>query len=144
MLFTLVLIANSKVLRHVFFFNLLPGFVPHLLLMSWHFSWCVRTQCPENVRPDRYSTDFTTVRLRFIPPLLQAVSCPSFEVQCLGFETAKMTTAATFSMARDQIVLIDARSTTLTISWPPIQDVAFYLLEYRTNIDNEWEMLADE
>ncbi|CAJ1968938.1 unnamed protein product [Cylindrotheca closterium] len=55
-----------------------------------------------------------------------------------------MTTAATFSMARDQIVLIDARSTTLTISWPPIQDVAFYLLEYRTNIENQWEMLADD
>lgn len=55
-----------------------------------------------------------------------------------------MSSAATFSMARDQIILVDARSTTLTISWPPMKDAAFYLLEYRTTFDNEWEMLADD
>lgn len=45
---------------------------------------------------------------------------------------------------RGEIVLVDARSTALTISWPPVPEVVFYLLEYRSMVDNEWDMLADD
>ena len=43
-----------------------------------------------------------------------------------------------------EIVLVDARCDSLTISWPPIPEATFYLLEYRTTIDNEFELLADD
>jgi hypothetical protein len=45
---------------------------------------------------------------------------------------------------RGEIVLVDARSTALTISWPPLPEAVYYLLEYRSMIENEWEMLADD
>jgi len=47
-------------------------------------------------------------------------------------------------MARDVIVLVDARCTALTISWPPMQESTFYLLEFRTTTESTWQMLADD
>eukprot|EP00980_Cylindrotheca_fusiformis_P012423 scaffold3046_cov105-Cylindrotheca_fusiformis.AAC.22 len=43
-----------------------------------------------------------------------------------------------------EIILVDARSNALTISWPPVAEAVCYLLEYRKMVDNEWIMLADD
>jgi len=41
------------------------------------------------------------------------------------------------------IVLVDARSDSLTVSWPAITGADYYLLEFRTD-DADWELLADD
>lgn len=44
----------------------------------------------------------------------------------------------------NSIILIDARSDSLTISWPPVTGAVYYLLEYRTTEDDEFSLLADD
>ena len=41
------------------------------------------------------------------------------------------------------IVLIDAASDSLTISWPAVKGAAYYVLEFRTTIDDEFVLLSD-
>lgn len=42
------------------------------------------------------------------------------------------------------IALIDARSTSLTVTWPPTEGATRYILEYRTAEKNEFDTLSDK
>jgi thiol-disulfide isomerase/thioredoxin len=42
------------------------------------------------------------------------------------------------------ITLIDARSTSLTVSWPAVEGATRYILEYRTNDADDFELLSEK
>lgn len=93
-----------------------------------------------------YFSDVTSIRFHFIPIVCccyqLSTSCchliPNFHST---YTKSSRLQAYTNTMT---ITLIDARSDSLTVSWPATEGVAKYVLEYKTEDDDEFLLLSDK